>query len=205
MPNNKWEEFAATFEEKNNYVVGIKDINLVKDELYLLKDLGLTLELACGNGTYTQCLVKNCTKLIASDISQDMLKVTKKRFENEKNVSVQKEDCFSLSFEDNSLDTIFMANLLHVIPNPDLVIKECNRVLKKDGRIIIMSFTLHSMSFFNKLFLKYRYLKTYGPKSSSSILTPFYLNELTIKYFTEIKNIILGKSVKAIYFIAKKI
>ena len=34
-------------------------------------------------------------------------------------------------------DTMFMANVIHVIENPSLALQECYRILKDDGLLII--------------------------------------------------------------------
>ena len=65
-----------------------------------------------------------------------------------------------------------MANLLHVIPEPDKGVAESKRVLNKNGRLIVISFTTEGMTFFSKLGMIYRYLKTYGkPSPTAQTLT----------------------------------
>ncbi|HAS61808.1 MAG TPA: methyltransferase type 11, partial [Vibrio sp.] len=66
---NKWEEFARNFEDSNNYVVGIKDINRVKQRLEQHSKLGSLLELGCGNGTYTSSLIYAAKSIVATDVS----------------------------------------------------------------------------------------------------------------------------------------
>lgn len=206
MTNNKWEKFAKNFEEANNYVVGISDIQIVKEKLTALPEVGDLLELGCGNGTYTECFIQSATKIIATDISEEMVSVTKKKFNDVKTVQVEKADCFKLQYSDASFDTVFMANLLHVIPNQDIALAECFRVLKKGGKLVIISFTLHGMSFLNKLLLKYRYAKTYGIKSSSNIiLTKDNAKEMVASAGFQVNETeIIGVKVKAIYLTAMK-
>lgn len=99
-----------------------------------------------------------------------------------------------------------MVNLLHVIPSPDKALAECFRVLKKGGRLIVLSFTLHNMTLWNQLLLKYRYVRTYGAKSSASItLTPQLVAELAEQANFEIlESHLLGSKVKAVFFVAAK-
>jgi len=206
VTNNKWEQFAKSFEERNNYVVGIKDIQTVKDELSLLSDIGKVLELGCGNGTYTQCFTESASKIIATDISEDMVSVTRDRFNGQEIVDVEKADCFDLPYQDSSFDTVFMANLLHIIPNPETALSECFRVLKDDGKLVIASFTLHGMSFLNKILLKYRYMRMYGAKSSSAIiLTPQLAEDMAKSAgFQFVTSKLMGADVKAVYLTAAK-
>lgn len=206
MTDNKWEQFARTFEDSNNYVVGIKDIQTVKSELRLLSDTGNVLELGCGNGTYTECFIESASRIVATDISEEMILVTRDRFESQETVQVEKADCFNLQYQDSSFDTVFMANLLHVIPTPEVALSECFRVLKSGGKLIVVSFTLHGMSFFNKIMLKYRYMRKYGVKSSSAIIiTPQLAEKMTKSLgFQAITTELLGSNVKAVFLTAKK-
>lgn len=207
MTDNKWEQFAKNFEDSNNYVVGIKDIQIVKSELRLLSDTGNLLELGCGNGTYTECFIESASRIVATDISDDMILVTRDRFESQRTVQVEKADCFNLQYQDSSFDTVFMANLLHIIPNPEVALSECFRVLKSGGKLIVVSFTLHGMSFFNKIMLKYRYMRKYGAKSSSAIIiTPQLAENMTrLLGFQTITTELLGSNVKAVFLTAKKV
>ncbi len=206
MTENKWEQFAKNFEQSNNYVVGINNIALVKKELCALSDTGNVLELGCGNGTYTECFIGSASNIVATDISAQMIAVTRDKFNGKKTLQVEQADCFNLAYHDATYDTVFMANLLHVIPNPELALSECFRVLKNGGRLVVLSFTLHGMNFFNKILLKYRYIKKYGAKSSSTIiLTPELAESMTRPLgFHTMTAKLIGDNVNAVYLVAKK-
>ncbi len=157
-----WSRFAADFEERNYYVVGKADVELILNKVASLKNLKNVLELGCGNGTYSKVLAKNANTLLATDLSGEMVKVSSQRLKAFPNVNVEKTDCFHLTYPENSFDTIFMANLIHVIPTPEKAIEECLRVLKKDGLLVITSYTQKGMKLRYRLGLIYRYMKTYG-------------------------------------------
>ena len=161
-----WSRFAEDFEERNNYVVGKSDMEVILNKLSKQKDLKNTLELGCGNGTYSKVLAKEADNLLSTDFSEEMVNAAKGRLKSIANIKVEKANCFNLPYPDNNFDTVFMANLLHIIPEPEKAIAESKRVLKKSGRIIVIDFTPEGMTFFNKLGLVYRYLKTYGKPPS---------------------------------------
>ena len=167
-----WSRFAADFEERTNYVVGNDHIELMKEVLSKQTDLGNTLELGCGSGTYSEVLAREARHLTATDYSDEMVAFSKQRFEGVENVTVEKADCFHLSYPEFSFDTVVMANLLHVVPEPEKAVQECKKVLKRNGRLIIVSFTTEGMAVLSKLGLIYRYLKTFGkPPSTAHKLT----------------------------------
>jgi ubiquinone/menaquinone biosynthesis C-methylase UbiE len=200
-----WSRFANDFEKRNNYVAGRKEIESLKNRLSENKNLGKTLELGCGDGAYTETIAANAKSVVATDWSDDMIKVTMKRFINIATIEVKRENCFDLSFNDNSFDTVFMANLLHVIPTPEKALEECKRVLKPNGTLIILSFTIHGMKFFHKLGMLYRYLKTYGkpPKESSVLTVPVVTNMLAGVGFVTEQVDLMGSKMKSIYAVAK--
>jgi len=207
VTTNKWEKFANDFEQKNNYVVGLKDINAIKHQIMACKDFGSLLELGCGNGTYTECFISSASKIVATDVSEKMVEVTKARFSQHSHVLVETADCFELPYPDNSFDTVFMANLLHVIPTPEKALAECHRVLKPNGKLMAVSFTLHGMKSLNKLLLKYRYIKMYGTQSAASsiTMTPTLASELAcLAGFQNIETQLIGTKVKAVYLCASK-
>ncbi|UZJ40107.1 MULTISPECIES: class I SAM-dependent methyltransferase [Prosthecochloris] len=200
-----WSRFASDFEKRNNYVAGYREIEFLKYQIAENKNLGTTLELGCGDGVFTEIIASNSEKVVATDWSAEMVEVTRQKFKDNEFIQVKQEDCLNLSFDKNSFDTVFMANLLHVIPNPEKALDECKRILKKDGRMIIVSFTIQGMKSFQKLGMLYRYIRTYGkPPKESRVLTTSNLEELLGKIGFEIKNIdLIGDKVKSVYAIAK--
>jgi len=163
-----WSRFAADFEKRTDFVVGNDHIELTKAVLSKQTDLGNTLELGCGTGTYSKILAREARHLTATDYSDEMVAFTKQRFESVENVTVEKANCFSLSYPEFSFDTVVMANLLHVIPEPEKAVEECKAVLKRNGRLLIVSFTTEGMTLFSKLGMIFRYLKTFGKPSPTA-------------------------------------
>jgi len=207
MPRERyWSRFASDFEERNNYVVGKDDMNLVFKEISRLKKLGSTLELASGNGTYSRILNKNSESLIATDFSIEMVEESKRRMPSSDSLTIEQADAFNLSYPDSSFDTLFLANLLHVVSSPEKIIEEGKRVLKNGGQIIIVDFTMDGVSFFNKLSLIFRYLKTYGkPSKEGQNLTLSNIEEMLIESKFNIRDArLIGNDMKAVLVIAEK-
>jgi len=200
-----WSRFATDFEKHNNYVAGFKEIEFLKNKLLENKSLKKTLELGCGDGIFTEIIANNSDKVVATDWSDEMIEAAKLRYRNNKVIEIKKEDCLNLSFENHSFDTVFMANLLHVIPTPEKVLDECKRILKTDGQIIILSFTMHGMKFFHKIAMLYRYIRTYGkPPKESRVLSPKNVKEMLDKGGFETMNIdLIGDKMKSVYAIAR--
>ena len=67
---------------------------------------------------------------------------------------------------------VVMVNLLHVISQPENAIRESKRVLKANGKVVIVSFTTAGMGLFAKLGMTFRYLRAFGkPPAKARRLT----------------------------------
>lgn len=204
-----WSKFADDFEHRANYIVGKNDVEIIKGYLAKQKSLGNVLELGCGNGTYSEILISEAEHLTATDFSDEMVAVSSKRFKDVAKVTVEKANCFSLSYPDSSFDTVLMANLLHIIPEQEKAIEESKRALTKNGRLIILSLTTEGMNFFAKIVMIYRYLKSFGkPSPTAQTLTVKRTQEMLKKCGLEIEDAkLIGNKSKAIFIkaIANKI
>lgn len=199
-----WSRFADDFEQRNNYVAGYKEMEILKKRLLENENLGKTIELGCGDGVFTKTIAQNSEKVIATDWSNEMVEKASQRFKNNEAIEVTREDCLNLSFKNNSFDTIIMINLLHVIHNPEKALDECKRILKRDGLLIILSFTMQGMKLYHKLSLIYRYFWAYGkPPKESRILTTTNVKELLDKTGFKINNLnLIGSKMKSVYVTA---
>jgi ubiquinone/menaquinone biosynthesis C-methylase UbiE len=96
------------------------------------------LELACGTGRVTRHLRNKLspgTKLIASDLSEDMMAIAKEKLEGE-NIDWRIIDGADLPFEDNSMDLVVCCFGYMFVPDRMKAFHEAYRVLQKNGMLI---------------------------------------------------------------------
>ena len=196
-----WSRFATDFEKRNAYVIGEADFNLVKARVAEQKKLGRVLELGCGNGTYSELIAPQASRVLATDYSDEMVAVAKEKLKPFSNVRVEKRNCFKTGYGDNAFDTVMMINLLHIIPNPLAALEEAARVLKPGGKIMVLSFTTAGMALRHKLSMVYRYLKTYGkpPVDGRHIDTKSMRDLLLRTGFTVEETVLIGRRSKAVW------
>jgi len=201
-----WSRFSATYDKNQEYVVGKDFLNEIKTALNNLTDLGEVLELACGTGYFTEAIAKNSNHVFATDLSDELLGNAKKRLLNTKDITFQKENCYSTSFETEKFDTVFMANLIHVIEDPSKVLQECFRVLKEDGLLIVTSFTNFGMKPWEIIKLGFRYIKVWGkPPRYTHRFSPDSLGSLMISEgFLIEESKILGIKTKSLFLTGRK-
>lgn len=203
-----WSRFANEYEEKQQYVVGNVLISQTKQEMLKEQNLGKVLELGCGTGLYTETLQKIAENVVATDFSDEMIAAAQQKRGNLKKVQFQKANALNLHFENESFDSVFMANLIHVIGNAERVIQESKRVLKSGGQLIITSFAIHEMNFFSRMAMGFRYIKTFGKPSVDATkekTTRKSIEALLINNDFKIsKSIVLGNKSKAFYISSLK-
>jgi ubiquinone/menaquinone biosynthesis C-methylase UbiE len=158
-----WGRLASNFHRDNLYVFGVKVNQAIRGWLVEQFNEGdVVLELGCGTGFYSEMVIGRVKKLTATDLAPEMIEQAKRNLAQFTNVEVRIEDCYNTSFKDNVFDGVLMANLLHIVMDPRAVLTEGRRVLKDNGKIVIMDGTGYGMSFVRKMALGIRYLRRYG-------------------------------------------
>jgi len=95
------------------------------------------LDAGCAAGWYTKQLLEMGASVIALDFSPKMIEMTKKRVGDKAEV-IRADLNEPLNFiEDESIDVVLSSLTLHYIKNWDVVMSEFNRILKKNGQLII--------------------------------------------------------------------
>lgn len=201
-----WSKFAADFDAGNDYVIGKANMALILDKVARQKALGKTLELACGSGIYSEVLAKEADTLTCTDWSEAMVETTRRKLAAIPHVTVEKANCLDLPYSDNHFDTVFAANLLHILAEPGKAVGEAKRVLKPGGRLIALDFTFDGMTLWRRLGLMFRYVRTYGlPQSQrrdlhmQDICTLVQDHDLAVQ-----ESALLGDTVHAAFVVAIK-
>jgi ubiquinone/menaquinone biosynthesis C-methylase UbiE len=101
-----------------------------------LKDV---LELACGTGIVTRHLRERLgdeTRLVATDFSDDMLKVARAKPPLSKPVEWKVADATDLPFKDGSFDAVVCQFGVMFFPDREKAMREMFRVLRPGGRVL---------------------------------------------------------------------
>ena len=104
------------------------------------------LDVATGTGDFAILAAKmlNPDSLLGVDISEGMLDVGRKKVLQgglANVVKFQKDDCMALSLDDDQFDAITVAYGVRNFPDLDKGLSEMRRVLKKNGRLVIIELT----------------------------------------------------------------
>ena len=148
------------------------------------------LDLACGNGTVSQFLLKRGYQVTAVDISKEAIRQTKKKgIKNTVILNIETK----LPFKSRYFDIVFWGDNIEHIIYPEKVLKEISRVLKKTGRIIISTPNL-GFIFYRWSFLK----KGSMPCTEEIISDPWEWKHIRFFNFETLKNLLNKNSFKII-------
>jgi len=97
------------------------------------------LEIGVGVGTDCLQYAKGGAIVTGIDLTDNAITTVKKRFEQNKLTGEFKvDDAENLSFDDNTFDLVYCFGVLHHTPDTKKCLKEIRRVLKPNGKAIIM-------------------------------------------------------------------
>lgn len=111
--------------------------------LDLLDDRWVVGDLGCGSGMISAALAPCVSRVIAVDESGPMLKVAEQRLAPFGNVEFRPGTIESLPIEDETLDAAILFLVAHFITDPMRVMTEIRRVLKPDGRLLVVDLMSH--------------------------------------------------------------
>lgn len=131
--------------------------------------VSIVLEIAAGTGRVTRHIrecIPTSAKLIASDISEDMLLVAKKKL-NHLDIDWQIIDAQKLPFSDNSIDLVVCCFGYMFVPDQPKAFKEVYRVLKPGGHFLFTTWDKleNNAASFSARSIAEKYLDNPLPKS----------------------------------------
>lgn len=142
------EYFAAHAEEWD--ALGSLYVPEVEVEQAILRALGNDafshlLDLGTGTGRMIVLLGERAHHISAIDRSPDMLRLARAKLPQERadKVNLMLGDFCALPFADASADLVTAHQILHYSATPHRAIDEAARVLKADGRLLIVDFEAH--------------------------------------------------------------
>ena len=206
MTEKYWSRFPNTYNKNQEYVVGKELLDEITQELNRLPEMGELVEFGCGTGYFTETIAAKTKSMFATDLSESLLDTARTRIGDHPKVKVQKENCMATSFLPETFDSVFMANLIHVVESPIAILQECHRILKNSGTIVIVTFTGHGMKLWDKIKMGVRFSKAWGrPPAHTNSFSPDDLARMMENAgFTVEALKVIGERTKALFAIGRK-
>ena len=111
--------------------------------LAALLRLGDVLDVGSGDGAAASALAPYCRTLTCIDTSSRMIEAAQERLSRFKHVRAQVADVHALPFESASFDAVLVFHTLTYAKHPARALKECARVLRPGGRLVLLCLDQH--------------------------------------------------------------
>lgn len=100
----------------------------------------LVLDVGCGTGTYLDLYQKGSCKVFGMDLSPAMINIARTKLG--KRAELHLGDASQMPYPDGTFDLVVAFFALHEMPAPirSKVVNESKRVMKKDGRILLVDY-----------------------------------------------------------------
>jgi len=100
----------------------------------------VVLDFGCGPGYYTIELAKKAKRVVAVDLSSEMLKKARNKAEKAgvKNIQFLQSNGTNIQLDASSGDLILLVTVYHEVGESETVLKQFNRILKPEGKLIIV-------------------------------------------------------------------
>jgi len=197
-----WARFAGCYDRGTDYVVGRDLREILADQLRLEEPLGEVLECGCGAGYFTRILAARSARVFATDLSGEMLETAMIRLGTCPNVQLQEADCTNLPFPEGHFDTVVLANVLHTVRPPLTALREAARVVRVNGRVLVLSYTDFGMVPWEVFLMALRYYRVFGPPPREGLtrFTPAQLwGLLEDASLTVLEIRVVGSRTRALY------
>jgi ubiquinone/menaquinone biosynthesis C-methylase UbiE len=138
-----FDELAGKF--GRSYVPGRSWKALAHTLITLLPPL-VVADLGAGEGTLSQLLARRARKVIAVDNSAKMVEFGSELAQKHgfKNLEYRLGDIEDPPIAKNSIDLVLLSQALHHATRPERAIAGAHRILKKNGRIVVLDLLSHS-------------------------------------------------------------
>jgi ubiquinone/menaquinone biosynthesis C-methylase UbiE len=122
------------------------------------------IELAAGTGEFSLACAKRAKAVVCSDISQNMLKVAKKKAKKRgvENICFENYNIYEIAAKDKSFDFVLAPQILHLLDNPQEVALELRRICAK--KIILPQCLLKEIGLFARLKVNAWKILGFAPK-----------------------------------------
>ena len=136
-----WDRVAWLYDlvERSNRAVNAAAADRVAE---LVPHGARVLDCAAGTGEFSLAAAKRAGTVLCTDQSPAMLKRAgnKANRRGVTNIRFAQRDVTSLTDRDGSYDVVIAANVLHLLPEPEMAVRELWRVTAPGGRLILPTY-----------------------------------------------------------------
>ncbi|KAG2374574.1 hypothetical protein C9374_010593 [Naegleria lovaniensis] len=185
---SKWDAFSKIFQQVIEPSTNITAQSLISS--LVLNQKKHILDIGCGGGGGSYLIASQMPsdcELTSMDLSSEMIKLTRDRCHLltqapfYRKINFVEGSAEKLPFEDETFDAIFSNYCLHLVPNPDQMLKEIHRVLKKGGKACLSVWgrpeNSPSFTVMQKAMIECKKRFNVQDESNAVVRSPFHLHQ----------------------------
>lgn len=141
-------------------IFSLGGLNLANEiiEMYKMDENAKVLDVGCGSGYSVNYLSEKGFDATGIDSSEEIINLGKERY---KDINIKVMDANNLDFPNNYFDLILFECSLSVMKNPEEILRNCRKLLKKNGIMLLSDFFFkqtgiyddtYTLNYWNKLF-----------------------------------------------------
>lgn len=123
------EEFVSKFRSRR------------KNRIKKYKSNGAILDVGCGRGTFLEIMKRDGWEVTGTEFDQDVAATISERY----SIPVLQGDLNDLHLPESSFDVILLTHVLEHVRSPLQTIRECHRLLKKNGLLVVSCPNIQSL------------------------------------------------------------
>ncbi len=141
-PGQFWDEAAATFDDQPDH--GLRDPHVRAAWTGLLANwlpagTSAVLDVGCGTGSLSVAMARLRYQVTGIDLSPAMIALAEeKAYAAGQQIAFQVMDAAALRFPAETFDALVCRHLLWTLPNPPQVLQRWAKLLKPQGRLILI-------------------------------------------------------------------
>ncbi|MDG1708574.1 MAG: metalloregulator ArsR/SmtB family transcription factor [Emcibacteraceae bacterium] len=149
--DNKAEQYfkenAANWDQIRSLYVPEKQVEEFLLQITADMKINDLLDVGTGTGRMLELFSQETTSGVGIDLSRDMLAIARSHLEQKSinHMQVRQGDMYDLALSDKTMDLVIFHQVLHFADDPLAAIKETARILRKNGRVIIIDFLPHKI------------------------------------------------------------
>jgi len=140
---------AAQWDSIRSLYVAEREVEGALQTLLPAEGLRDLLDIGTGTGRMLEIFGPQVERAVGVDLSREMLAVARVNLEraNLRNCSLRQADMYQLPLPGASFDAVVIHQVLHYAERPAQAIAEAARVLRPQGRLVIVDFAPHDLEF----------------------------------------------------------
>ena len=196
-----WEKLPMTYadwDSQDRLPVTDEELQKIEDELlglspFLRERFDFTLfkgqrvlDLGCGSGVLSCCFAKQGARVVGIDLTEAGVKMAQRNAKSQDlDVTIARMNAENMALASESFDYVFSWGVLHHTKNMNIALGEAHRILKPDGRGLMMVYHKNSVVYYLHglfwLLFKGKVFSGYNLESVQDFYTDGYYH----RYLTE--------------------